>query len=194
MDVKETNTILRYKRPCDSWLCPNCDTENNISLGKCTVCGCRKSPSATILKQWTEADDRPVTPPKKTPTPAPSGPVFKDTDKDDYIPEEENKNKIVWGIIIAIIIIAIIIIGLIIAASQGITYVAYLDAMNEFNSGNYETAINMFEELPSGYKDVSYMLDESKYQCATAYLNSGDFRQPNHCLKAYPTTMIRQRN
>ena len=49
MDAKDVNTILRYKRSCDSWLCPECDTENNISLGKCTVCGCRKGPSATIL-------------------------------------------------------------------------------------------------------------------------------------------------
>ena len=157
MDVKETNTILRYKRPCHSWLCPDCDTENNISLGKCTVCGCRKSPSATILKQWTEADDRPVTPPKKTTTSTTTTSVFKDTEKDSYVPEEEtnkNKIKIIWGIIIAIIII-----GLIIAASQGSTYAAYSDAMNEFNSGNYEIAINMFEELPSGYKYVSYMLD-----------------------------------
>lgn len=135
MDVKDTNTILRYKRPCDSWLCPDCDTENNISLGKCTVCGCRKSPSATILKQWTEADDRPVTPPKKTPTPAPSGPVFKDTDKDDYVPEDEN--KIIKGIIIAIIII-----GILIVAIQGKTYAAYSDAMSEFNCDNYEIAMS----------------------------------------------------
>lgn len=172
MEGKEICTILKYKRPHDSWLCPECDTENSLSLGKCTVCGCRKTSTDIILKQWTEADDRPVIPPKKTPThtPTPSGPVFKDMDKDDYIPEEENKNKIIWGIIIAIIII-----GLIIAASQGSTSAAYSDAMNEFNSGNYETAINMFEDLPSSYKDVSYMLDESKYQCATEYLNSGDF-------------------
>ena len=41
MDVKEINTILQYKRPCDSWLCPECVTEYNVSLGKCAVCGCR---------------------------------------------------------------------------------------------------------------------------------------------------------
>ena len=96
MDVKETNVILKYKRLCDSWLCPDCDTENNVSLGKCTVCGCRKSESATILKQWTEADERPVTPPPKKTITTPTGPIFKDETKDDYIPEEENKNKIIW--------------------------------------------------------------------------------------------------
>lgn len=131
MDVKETNTILRYKRPCDSWLCPDCDTENNISLGKCTVCGYRKSPSATILKQWTETDDRPVTPPNERPTYL--GPDFNDTSEDYYIPEKENKNKIIWGILFAIIII-----GLLIAASQEGTYAASSDVMNEFNSDSYE--------------------------------------------------------
>lgn len=168
----EVHEILRYKRPYDSWLCPECDTENSVSLGKCTVCGCRKTSSATILKQWTEADDRPVTPPpKKTTTSTSTTSVFKDTEKDSYVPEEEtNKNKIIWGIIIAIIIIF-----LLIAISQGNTYAAYSDAMNEFNSGNYETALMLFEDLPSNYKDVSYMIDESKYQTAMGYLQSGDF-------------------
>lgn len=168
----EVHEILRYKRSYDSWLCPECDTENSVSLGKCTVCGCRKTSSATILKQWTEADDRPVTPPpKKTSTSTTTTSVFKDTEKDSYVPEEEtNKNKIIWGIIIAIIIIF-----LLIAINQGNTYAAYSDAMNEFNNGNYETALMLFEDLPSNYKDVSYMIDESKYQTAMGYLQSGDF-------------------
>lgn len=155
MDVKETNTILRYKRPCNSWLCPDCDTENNISLGKCTVCGCRKSPSVTILKQWTEADDRPVTPAKKIPIPTPSGPLFKDTDKDDFIPEEENKNKIIWGIIIAIIII-----GLLIAASQGHIYAATLDEDGEIIDSDYEIETTMYDELQQEPTDIAYIIDE----------------------------------
>lgn len=172
MDEKETNIILKYKRPDESWLCPECDVENSMSLGECTICGYRKTLSATILKKWTEADDIPVMPPpKKTTTSTPTTPVFKDTETDTYIPEEKtNKNKIILGVIIAIIII-----GLIIAASQGSTYAAYSDAMNEFNSGNYEAAVMMFEDLPSNYKDVSYMIDKSKYQAAMGYLQSGGF-------------------
>jgi len=157
MDVKETNTILRYKRPCDSWLCSECDTENNISLGKCSVCGCRKSPSVTILKQWTETDDGPLTPPDTPPA-------------DDYIPGDESKNKIILGIVIAIIII-----GLIIAASHGSTYSIYSDTINGFSFSNYETAMTMFDNHPASYKNISYIPDEPKYQCVKEYLNSWDF-------------------
>lgn len=140
MESKEINTILRYKRPCDSWLCPDCDTENNISLGKCTVCGCSKSLSPTILKQWAEADDKQGMPSKKTYTS--SDTIFKDMDKDDYIPEEENKNKIILGIIIAIIVLA-----LFVAAIQGSTYDEYSDNINEHNYGECETTMVMFEEV-----------------------------------------------
>lgn len=171
MDVKETNVILKYKRLCDSWVCPDCDTENNVSLGKCTVCGCRKSESATILKQWTEADERPVTPPPKKTITTPTGPIFKDETKDDYIPEEENKNKIIWGVLIGIVLFILLMIGL----SQGGNASAYDNAMNEYYNGNYEMALSMFDNLPSDYKDVSYMIDESKYQLATQHFDSGDF-------------------
>lgn len=41
--MPETKVILKYKRECDSWLCPECDTENSISLGKCAVCNFRNS-------------------------------------------------------------------------------------------------------------------------------------------------------
>lgn len=150
MEAKETNTILRYKRPCDSWLCPDCDTENNISLGKCTVCGGRKSPSTTILKQWTEADDRMVTPSK--------------TDNDDYIPEEENKNIIIWRVIIARIIIAIIIIFLLIAISQGNRYAAY----SLFSSRNYNEAKGKFQEITS-YSNSSEIVKKCDYMVTSNY-------------------------
>ena len=173
MDVKEINTILQYKRPCDSWLCPECDTENNVSLGKCTVCGCKKDFSSIILKQWTEADDRTDREKKKTSTSTTSGPVFKDTDKDAYIPEEENNNKIIWGVLIGIMLFILLMIGL----SQGGNASAYDNAMGEYNSGNYEVAISMFSDLPSDYKDVEYMIDESKYQLAKQHFNTGDFTE-----------------
>lgn len=167
MDEKETNIILKYKRDCDSWLCSDCDTENAMSLSRCTVCGCGKSSSAEVLKQWTEQTERTVTPPKKKTSPT-SEPISKGTAKD--APEGGNKNRIIRGLIIAIIII-----GLIIAASQGGTYVAYSNAMSEYNNGNYETAIMLFESLPADYKDVSYMIDDAKYQNAMQYFESEDF-------------------
>lgn len=176
----EVHEILRYKRPYDSWLCPECDTENSVSLGKCMVCGCKKTSSATILKQWTEADDRPVTPPpKKATTSTTTTSVLEDTEKDSYVPEEEtNNNKIILGVIIAIIIIFF----LLIAISQGSTYAAYSDAMNKYNDGNYETALMMFDYLPSNYKNVSYMIDESKYQTAYSLFNSGNYNEANRWI------------
>lgn len=115
------NVILKYKRECDCWLCPECDTENNISASRCTVCGCQKSASATILKQWTEADERPVNCPPKSNippthyTPPKDTKIFTDTDKDTYIPEEEtNTSKIFWFVIFIIfifILVAIILRG-----------------------------------------------------------------------------------
>jgi len=155
--MTETKVILKYKRENDCWLCPECDTENNVSLGKCTVCGLKKSPSAVILKQWTEADDKPITPPKKKTVTTPTGPVFKDTDKDEYIPEEENKNKIIWWIV------AIIIIGLIIAASQANAQAASL-ATTEFGNNDYEVVSAQFEDDLFYYKQDSTVLNDTKEQ------------------------------
>lgn len=162
MDEKETNIILKYKRDCDSWLCSGCDTENAMSLSRCTVCGCRKSSSAEVLKQWTEQTERTVTPPNKKTSPT-SEPISKGTDKD--APEGGNKNKIIWGIIIAIIII-----GLIVAASQGSTYAAYSDTMNEFNNDIAVKTNNEFSEIDFN-KAVGYnYIDEMIY---TIFENRG---------------------
>lgn len=161
----EVHEILRYKRPCDSWLCPECDTENSLSLGKCSVCGCIKTSSATIVNQWTEAEDRPITPPKKTSTYVPSGPIFKDRDRDDYIYREETDytKKILLGIAIVIIII-LILSGL----SQNVTYAAYSASMNEckyqteyslFNSSNYNDSKDKIEEITAN-SDSSEMVNE----------------------------------
>jgi len=173
MGEKDVNQILIYKRPFDSWLCPECDTENKTSTENCAVCGYKKTYLETILNQYSEPAPRPIVPPAPTPSGStPSGPIFKDIEGFERIPDEEdgNKNKMIWGIIIAIIIF-----GLIIAAIQTNIYATYGSALQEFNCGNYKTAINMLEDLPLSYKDVSYMLTESKYQCALEHLNSEDF-------------------
>lgn len=173
MDDKEINIILKYKRSNDSWLCPECDTENSITLGKCVVCGCRKTSTTTILKRWTEADEGLVTEtPKETP-------IFKDGEEDTHTPEEKsNKNKIIWGIIVAIIVI-----GIIVAVVQANNSSAYANAVNEFNNGNYKIATEMFEKLPNNYKDVSNMICESKYKCAMEYLDSGDYTSAESLFK-----------
>lgn len=141
MDEKETNTILKYKRPYDSWLCPECDTENDVSLGKCIACGSQRNfSSVAMLNHRTEDDEIPVTPPPKK-TPPTSEPVFKETCEDDYAPKEK-KNKIIWGI--AIIIVVLIIVKSISSACVSDNS----DDANEFNNGIYGTETEGFEELP----------------------------------------------
>lgn len=168
--MSETKVILKYKRECDSWLCPECDTENSISLGKCAVCNFRKTSEVAILKPWSAVDERAASTNTTTKTNT-STSIFKD---DDYTPpaeeNETNKNKIIWGIVAAIVIILILI-----GISQNSNASAYSEAMNEYNNGNYETAIMLFENLPADYKDVSYMIDDAKYQNAMQYFESEDF-------------------
>ena len=104
MDEKETYEILHYKRPCDCWLCPDCDTENEIVLGKCSVCGRRKDALAVILKQWNEAEEQSVTCPIVTPT------------RETPPPEDrtDGSNAALWWIVFAIFVL-----GLIVIATQG---------------------------------------------------------------------------
>lgn len=54
----ETNVILKYRRTNDSWLCPDCDAENQLTQGSCAVCGYRQMGSVAIVRAWTEQDER----------------------------------------------------------------------------------------------------------------------------------------
>ena len=55
----ETNVILKYRRTNDSWLCPDCDAENQLTQGSCAVCGYRQMGSVAIVRAWTEQDEMP---------------------------------------------------------------------------------------------------------------------------------------
>ena len=57
--MAETSTILKYRRPQDSWLCPECDSENTLSYSTCSVCGCGIVGAPKIVKAWSLLDDRP---------------------------------------------------------------------------------------------------------------------------------------
>lgn len=112
--MMETNVILKYHRESDCWLCPECDTENGLALGNCALCGSRRSPSAEILRHWTEADDRVIAPPPRPVRPniPLSTPVFRDAERDDYTPVDDdgNSNAVVWGIFIMIVLVVILVI------------------------------------------------------------------------------------
>lgn len=59
----ETNVILKYRRANDSWLCPECDSENQLTRGSCSVCGHKTMGRVTIVRAWNENDEKPpVTP------------------------------------------------------------------------------------------------------------------------------------
>lgn len=57
--MADTNVILKYRRPQDSWICPECDAENTLVHARCSVCGCGKFGTTAIVKAWSEADERP---------------------------------------------------------------------------------------------------------------------------------------
>lgn len=192
----ETKVILKYRRERDSWLCGECDTENSMSVEKCIVCGYRKSTSSTILKTWTEADERPVIPvrpvdrkrpmgggtppsgPSRPPYRPPSGSGHTDSGYTSYT--DKNSVGIAWGIL------AIIIVIILITAAVGISeaYAQYSDAMYEYNKGNYEVAANLFEGVPFGIKDSSKMASESNYRLAKEYMSSKDFKSAESLFRS----------
>lgn len=49
MDMMDTNVILRYKRLCDCWICPDCACENMLSDGTCSVCGAYRRADSPVI-------------------------------------------------------------------------------------------------------------------------------------------------
>ena len=119
----EPNVILKYRREADCWLCPECDSENGLLQGRCTVCGFKRDDSAEILKKWSPADDVIYTPTRGIVNPPPPRnlthtPISRlDGRSDDmYEPAEKRRGN---GAVIAIcIIIAFFFLAVIIMASQ----------------------------------------------------------------------------
>jgi len=54
----DTNVILKYRRPEDSWACPNCESENGMPYNRCALCGYERTPSVQILKAWSPELER----------------------------------------------------------------------------------------------------------------------------------------
>ena len=122
--MADTNVILKYRRPQDSWLCPECDSENTLSYSSCFVCGCGRVGTPMIVKAWTEADEKPVVPhkpitfPPRTakgpvfvdPEHARSKPVFVDSEKaSGRVAYEEPKSYtgtiVAWTLVIILVIV-----------------------------------------------------------------------------------------
>ncbi|MBE7033353.1 MAG: hypothetical protein E7406_03905 [Ruminococcaceae bacterium] len=54
----ETKLIVKYRRPNDKWICPDCDAESDVGCNRCSVCGCEKNPTVNILKAWSPELER----------------------------------------------------------------------------------------------------------------------------------------
>lgn len=123
--MADTNIILKYRRPQDSWLCPECDAENTLMYSRCSVCGCGKFGTPTIVKAWSEADEKPPAAPLSAPVSAPYNterpavgfgkmtPIFKDADRASglpmYTPRKSHSNAwLIWTLVIVAIILLII--------------------------------------------------------------------------------------
>ncbi len=113
----ETKQILKYRRGSDLWLCSECDAENSMAYSRCAVCDSARSPSAVVLKQWSEADEIPLAPPRtdagayrSATSSSSSGSIFKDHDGGRYAPPEEKKggSGVIWVIVGIVAIILII--------------------------------------------------------------------------------------
>ncbi len=120
--MADTNVILKYRRPQDSWICPECDAENTLMYARCSVCGCGKFGTTAIVKAWSEADERPPASPRGVvrgpySTSYPTGSATPHT----YIspgsaggrpvytpPKSHSHTAIIWTIVIVAIILLII--------------------------------------------------------------------------------------
>lgn len=191
----EPNVILKYKRPTDSWLCPDCDCENSMDKTNCSMCACERPVYPVLVNAWKESDEKPVTSsrkptaaaPKKSPSKAkstasafytptrPSSPVI--------VPPKKKSGAKALVILLTIILIAAIILTAVFIINRSGDYlpeavdeneVTYQDAMDEFDDGNYEKAIELFSSLPPDYKDTDEMIKESKYQQALTLMKEND--------------------
>lgn len=54
MDMMDTNVILKYKRLCDCWICPDCACENMLSDATCSVCGAYRRPDSPVISAQEE--------------------------------------------------------------------------------------------------------------------------------------------
>jgi len=117
--MESLNVILKYRRDSDCWICTDCETENPMSAGVCSVCSRAYDHSARILKRWTPGSDDPPSPPtkrsedesiSKTPTTKP-GDIPLEPPKTESDVNVSHKGKVV-AVFIAVILIVFIVIAL----------------------------------------------------------------------------------
>ena len=171
------SVILKYKRREDRWICPLCETENYLQTQKCILCGGEKTIDAKIAEAWSEKNEANTVPPVVANTQPKQQIPYVKTEKffketEGYMPPPGKSHKL-RNFFITFLIIAVIVgvFAFVISGSKGRIYD---EAMDAFEVGDYQTAIEKFEQLPSDYEDVSEMIVESKYQMAIEHMSYGD--------------------
>ena len=115
--MKDTNVVLKYRRPEDCWICPNCDSENKMTNGFCSVCGTQYvNYSTTILRHWVPEDDRPHKPHTPPIVTTPGGGMGGGIEPPRSTPhsktDDESKGKII-GAVFAVVMVLIVLIAII---------------------------------------------------------------------------------
>lgn len=168
----EPNVILKYKRPSDSWICPDCDCENKMDNENCFVCSCAKPATPTVISAWSEKDEQPVTKkqpsPQKAPAPkkvsAPKKSPVKPaspTPPRGYAPvvvKEPPKKR--TGTKILVVFLTLIIIALIVVAAIYIikNYGKKSSVGGDSSTGQFEKDENKakYDEAEKAYSDGDY--------------------------------------
>ncbi len=191
----DSNTILKYKRREACWICPECEMENRLDMNKCILCGRIRTDNIPYVRAWSAEDEArenamrntgyygqpyqqpPVAPPTypdRRVSPYGDTKIFKDTDGYE-LPAEKKANKgLIIGIVATVSVVIIIALVLLLGPNNEKTY---KEAMSYYNARQYEQALEKFEKLPDNYKNVSYMIDDTKYNMAVEYLESGDVEE-----------------
>lgn len=139
--VNKLNVIMKYNRSKSVWICPDCDTENELDCENCFTCDHVKPSYARIITPESERQEMEeyvsVFPNTYNPGPYVSTPTYGSTISPPIHypstygtkPKKSSAGAVIAVIVLLLIIIGII--GLVVAYDQGYFY------LNTFNSEPY---------------------------------------------------------
>ena len=122
--METVNTILEYRRSTPAWVCPNCDTENDLSNSQCLMCGRVRSNDEWVIPAWTPpVESVPVQPANNFGSNSGMGdvpynrevpmPVY--IDSDTRLPEKpDDKNGVLVWLIVGATVLFMILVAMIV--------------------------------------------------------------------------------
>ncbi len=197
----DANTIVKYKRREACWICPECETENRLEMGKCILCGRIRTDDVPYVRAWSAEDEarenamrntgyynQPYQqPPVATApyadrriTPYGETSIFKETEGYELPPKKKSNKGLIIGIVATACVISIVALAVLLGPNNE---KKYKEAMSYYNSAHYEEALEKFEQLPDDYKNVSYMIEDTKYNLAVEYLENGNIEDARYLFE-----------